>query len=41
MKKTKGHLKPKKQGGAVKGELKRYSTQLAAMAEEYPRAISF
>ncbi|MEM9924608.1 MAG: hypothetical protein AAF915_12795 [Cyanobacteria bacterium P01_D01_bin.50] len=33
MKKNKGHLKPKKQGGAVKGELEGYSAQLAAMVE--------
>ena len=36
LKKTKGHIEPKKQGGAVKGELEGYSTQLAAMVEQYP-----
>mgnify|MGYP001795246505 FL=1 len=36
LKKTKGHLEPKKQGGAVKGELEGYSAQLAAMVEQFP-----
>ncbi|MGF1673443.1 MAG: transposase [Rivularia sp. (in: cyanobacteria)] len=35
-KKTEGHINPKKQGGAVKGELDGYSTQLIAMVEQYP-----
>ena len=38
MKKLKGHVKPKKQGGAMKGELDGYETQLAAMVEKYPDA---
>ncbi len=36
MKKTEGHVKPKKQGGAVKGELDGYDVQLATMIEQYP-----
>lgn len=36
MKKTEGHVKPKRQGGAVKGELDGYSAQLAAMVEQSP-----
>ncbi|MEO1184039.1 MAG: transposase [Cyanobacteria bacterium J06636_27] len=36
MKKKEGHVKPKKQGGAVKGDLDGYDVQLAAMVEQYP-----
>ncbi|MGB6299763.1 MAG: hypothetical protein WBF90_26800 [Rivularia sp. (in: cyanobacteria)] len=36
MKKKEGHVKPKKQGGAVKGDLDGYDAQLAAMVEQYP-----
>ena len=36
MKKKEGHVKPKKQGGAVKGDLDGYDIQLAAMVEQYP-----
>ena len=36
MKKTEGHVKPKKQGGAVKGELDGYEVKLAVMVEQYP-----
>lgn len=36
MKKKEGHVKPKKQGGAVKGELDGYDVQLAAMVKHYP-----
>lgn len=38
MKKTQGHVEPKQQGGAMKGELDGYSDQLAAMVEQYPDA---
>lgn len=38
MKKTQGHVEPKKQGGAMKGELDEYEAQLAAMIEKYPDA---
>ena len=38
MKKTQGHVEPKQQGGAMKGELDGYSAQLAAMVEQYPDA---
>ena len=38
MKKTQGHVEPKQQGGAMKGELDGYSAQIAAMVEEYPDA---
>lgn len=36
IKKKEGHVEPKKQGGAVKGELDGYDVQLAAMVEKYP-----
>ena len=36
MKKIKGDVKPKRQGGVVKGELDGYGAQLAAMVEKYP-----
>ncbi len=36
MKKTQGHVEPRQQGGAMKGELDGYSAQLAAMVEQYP-----
>ena len=35
-KKTSGHVKPQKQGGALKSELDGASVQLAAMVEKYP-----
>ena len=35
MKKTKGNLEPKQQGGTMKSELNGYSTQLADMVEKY------
>ncbi|MBH8578373.1 transposase [Nostocaceae cyanobacterium CENA369] len=38
MNKTQGHVQPKQQGGAQKGELDGYETQLAAMVEQYPDA---
>lgn len=38
MNKTQGHVKPKQQGGAMKGELDGYETQLTAMVEQYPDA---
>ena len=38
MKKTQGHVKPRQQGGGIKGELDGYSAQLAAMVELYPDA---
>lgn len=38
MKKTQGHVKPRRQGGAIKGELDGYEAQLAAMVEKYPDA---
>lgn len=38
MNKTQGHVKPKKQGGAMKGKLDGYEAQLAAMVEQYPDA---
>ncbi len=38
MKKAQGHVEPKQQGGAMKGELDGYSAQLAAMVEKYPDA---
>ncbi|MBE9212326.1 transposase [Plectonema cf. radiosum LEGE 06105] len=36
MKKNEGHVKPRKQGWAVKGELDGYDVQLALMVEQYP-----
>lgn len=38
MNKTQGHVEPRKQGGALKGELDGYETQLALMVEQYPDA---
>ncbi|AFZ33394.1 transposase (plasmid) [Gloeocapsa sp. PCC 7428] len=38
MKKTQGHVQPKKQGGAIKGKLDGYKAQLAAMVKQYPDA---
>ena len=38
MNKTQGHVKPRKQGGALKGELDEDKELLAAMVEEYPDA---
>ena len=36
IKKTQGDLKPRPQGGSMKGELDGCSTQLIAMVEQYP-----
>lgn len=36
MKKTEGHVRPRRQGGAVKGELDGCCAQLTAMVEQYP-----
>ncbi|WP_211173119.1 helix-turn-helix domain-containing protein [Brasilonema bromeliae] len=38
MKKIQGHVEPKQQGGAMKGELDGSEAQLAAMVEQYPDA---
>lgn len=38
MKKTQGHLKPRQQGGGMKGELDGYEVQLVTMVEKYPDA---
>ncbi len=38
LKKTQGHLEPKKQGGAMKGKLDEYGSELAAMVQSYPDA---
>lgn len=38
MNKSQGHVKPRQQGGVMKGELDGYSDQLAAMIEQYPDA---
>jgi transposase len=38
IKKAQGHVEPRRQGGAIKGELDGYSAQLAAMVELYPDA---
>ncbi len=38
LKKTKGNLEPKKQGGAMKGRLDDYGSELAEMVESYPDA---
>lgn len=35
-KKLTGHVQPQKQGGSMKRELDKYSTQLAHMVENYP-----
>ena len=37
-KKLTGHVRPKKQGGAMKSQLEEYSMQLAQMVENYPDA---
>lgn len=36
LKKTQGHLEPKKQGGTMKGKLDGYESELKAMVEKYP-----
>ena len=36
MKKNEGHVKPRPQGGSMKGELDGCCAQLAAMVEQYP-----
>jgi transposase len=38
LKKTQGHLEPKKQGGAMKGKLDDYSRELGEMVKSYPDA---
>jgi len=38
LKKTQGHVKPKQQGGAMKGELDGAEAQLATMVAQYPDA---
>ena len=38
MKKIQGHVEPRQQGGAMKGELDGSEAQLAAMVEQYPDA---
>jgi transposase len=38
LKKTQGHLEPKQQGGALKGQLDEYGRELAAMVQSYPDA---
>ncbi len=38
MKRTQGHIEPRKQGGGMKGELYGYEPQLAEMVEKYPDA---
>lgn len=38
LKKTQGHLTPKKQGGAMKGKLDAYGNELAAMVERHADA---
>jgi len=37
-KKLLGHVQPQKQGGRMKSELDKYSTELAPMVENYPDA---
>lgn len=37
-KRTLGHLEPKKQGGAMKGKLDDYSSELAEMVKSHPDA---
>jgi transposase len=38
MNKSQGHVKPRQQGGTMKGELDGHSDQLAKMVEQYPDA---
>jgi transposase len=38
LKRTQGHLEPKKQGGTIKGKLDDRGSELAAMVESYPDA---
>lgn len=38
LKRTQGHLEPKKQGGTIKGKLNDRGSELAAMVESYPDA---
>jgi transposase len=38
LKKTQGHLNPQKQGGALKGKLDEYGSELAAMVQSHPDA---
>ena len=38
LKRTQGHLEPKKQGGTIKGKLDEHGSELAAMVESYPDA---
>jgi transposase len=38
LKKTQGHLEPKKQGGTMKGKLDEYKSELVEMVKTYPDA---
>ncbi|MDZ7993950.1 MAG: hypothetical protein RM022_032895 [Nostoc sp. EfeVER01] len=38
MNNTQGHVEPRQQGGAMKGDLDGYKFQLASMVEQYPDA---
>jgi transposase len=38
LRKEQGHLEPKKQGGAMKGRLDHYGSELAEMVESHPDA---
>lgn len=38
MKKTEGHVEPRKQGGSMKSELDFYQIELVEMVEKYPDA---
>ena len=38
LKRSQGHLEPKKQGGTIKGKLDEHGSELAAMVESYPDA---
>ncbi|WP_416666324.1 helix-turn-helix domain-containing protein [Egbenema bharatensis] len=38
LKKTQGHLAPKKQGGTMKGQLDEYGSELTAMVQSHPDA---
>lgn len=38
LQRTQGHLNPQKPGGAVKGKLEAYGSELAAMVESHPDA---
>ena len=38
LKRTQGHLNPQKQGGALKGKLDEYGSELAVMVQSHPDA---